>query len=208
MIRKALLVSLVGLACADPCTNCFCPSLGGGPASEENVDAIMFNLGDTVYLKTITEKCKGLEGALSGTIENAGDAEKSAVEKQAGDARKKIQRSIETEGIPEKLPPLVEAPENHRHGRAQHQRHDGADRHPPADPRSPAHRPEGAAVPVPHAVGAEQPAAALAGRVGGQGRVEGAALALGHASGAGSAVGFASSMARMSAALVKTSLSW
>lgn len=102
--------SLVGLACADPCANCFCPSVGGGPASEENVDAIMFDLGDTVYLKTVTDEGEELAKALSGVLEAAGDAERKAAEKIAKEAEGKIQRSIDTEGIAEKLPSLYDHP--------------------------------------------------------------------------------------------------
>ncbi len=43
--------TLVGFACADPCANCFCPSLGGAPASEKGLDALMFDLGDSVVRK-------------------------------------------------------------------------------------------------------------------------------------------------------------
>ncbi|MBN2168573.1 MAG: 4Fe-4S dicluster domain-containing protein [Actinobacteria bacterium] len=101
---------LVGLACSDPCSNCFCPSLGGGPAEEKNLDAIMFDLGDILYLKTLTGKGEELAAALSGVIESAGEAEKSAAEKQAGEALDKIKRSIDTDGIPEKLPSLYNHP--------------------------------------------------------------------------------------------------
>ena len=102
--------TLVGLACADPCANCFCPSVGGAPASEEYLDAIMFDLGDTIYLKTITDRGEEAAKALSGVLEAAGDPEKKAAEKQAGDALGKIQRSIDTGGIPEKLPSLYDHP--------------------------------------------------------------------------------------------------
>src|SRR5450756_708669 len=102
--------ALVGLACADPCANCFCPSVGGGPASEEYLDAVMFDLGDAVYLKTLTDKGEGVAEALSGVLEAAGGDEKKAADKQAKDALGKIQRSIDTAGIPEKLPSLYDHP--------------------------------------------------------------------------------------------------
>jgi ferredoxin len=101
---------LVGLACADPCANCFCPSLGGGPANEEYLDAIMYDLGESYYLKTITDTGDGVAKALEGILEPAGAAEVDAAEKQADEALAKIQRSIDTEGIPEKLPSLYDHP--------------------------------------------------------------------------------------------------
>lgn len=102
--------TLVGLACDDPCANCFCPSLGGGPANEEYLDAIMYDLGEVFYLKTITEKGEELAGALSGVLEDAGEAEKKAAGEQVEAALSKIERSIETGGIPEKLPSLYGHP--------------------------------------------------------------------------------------------------
>ena len=102
--------TLVGLGCAEPSANCFCPSLGGGPASGENVDTLLFDLGDTFYLKTLTEKGDELAGALSGVLEAAGDAEKKAAEAQAEEALAKIKRSIATEGIAERLPSLYDHP--------------------------------------------------------------------------------------------------
>ena len=102
--------TLVGLACDDPGSNCFCTSVGGGPASEEYLDAIMYDLDDTFYLKTITDKGEELARALSGVLEEAGDAEKKAAGKQSEEATSKIGRSIDTEGIPEKLPSLYGNP--------------------------------------------------------------------------------------------------
>jgi len=101
---------LVGLACADPCANCFCPSVGGSPASEDNVDAMMFDLGDTIYLKGLTDRGEEIASAISGAVEAAGDAEKKAAAGQAEEASGKIQRSIDTSGIPEKLPSLYDHP--------------------------------------------------------------------------------------------------
>ena len=46
----------VGLACNDPCSTCFCTSVGGGPFNEEGLDAIIYDLGDRYVLKGLTEK--------------------------------------------------------------------------------------------------------------------------------------------------------
>ena len=100
--------TLVGFACADPCSNCFCPSLGGGPASEKGLDAIMFDMGDTMYVKTLTDK--GEAFAKTAGLESAGDADNKAAEKQAEEALGKIGRSIDTKGIPEHLPSLYDHP--------------------------------------------------------------------------------------------------
>ena len=98
--------TLVGLACAEPCANCFCPSVGGAPASEKGLDALMFDLGDYYYVKTLTDK--GEEFAKAAGLEAGGGPEAKAAEKQGEEALKKISRSIDTEGIPEHLPALYD----------------------------------------------------------------------------------------------------
>lgn len=100
--------TLVGYACSEPQINCFCPSLGGAPASEKGLDALMFDLGDEMYVKTLTEK--GEEFARAAKLAAAGDAEAGAAGKQAAEALGKVNRSIDTEGIPEKLPSLYDHP--------------------------------------------------------------------------------------------------
>ena len=100
--------TLVGFACEKPGANCFCPSLGGAPAGEEGLDAIVYDLGDTYYLKTLTDKGEGFAKAAGGVLESAGDVEKKAAEAQAEAALKAIKRSVDTEGIPENLPLLYD----------------------------------------------------------------------------------------------------
>jgi ferredoxin len=98
--------TLVGLACSDPCANCFCPSVGGAPASEKGLDALIFDLGDSYYVKTMTDK--GEDFAKAAGLEAAGDAEAKAAAKQGEEALAKVQRSIDTAGIPEHLPELYD----------------------------------------------------------------------------------------------------
>ncbi len=100
--------TLVGFACGDPCANCFCPSMGGAPASEKGLDALMFDLGDTFYVKTLTDK--GEAFAKAAGLEAGGDSEVKAAEKQAEEALGKVRRSIDTAGIPEHLPSLYDHP--------------------------------------------------------------------------------------------------
>ena len=89
---------LFGFACSEPAANCFCPSMGGGPASEKGLDALMFDVGDAIYVKTLTDK--GEEAAKAMGLEAAGDAEKKAAEAQEKEALDKIKRSLDHEGIP------------------------------------------------------------------------------------------------------------
>ncbi len=102
--NKAL---MVGLACSEPCINCFCTSVGGSPASTEGLDVLMADLGDKYYLKGVTEKGEEiLTGAADLSDATKGDTE--AFDNSVKAAESKIQRTIATEGIPEGLPQLWE----------------------------------------------------------------------------------------------------
>ena len=85
---------LFGMACSEPQANCFCPSMGGGPASEKGLDAIMFDLGDTVYVKTLTEAGDAAAKAMG--LEAAGGGEAKAAAAKEKDALGKIKRSLDT----------------------------------------------------------------------------------------------------------------
>jgi len=47
---------LVGMGCNAPCPTCFCSSVGGGPFSEEYLDAIIFDLQGRYLIKGLTER--------------------------------------------------------------------------------------------------------------------------------------------------------
>src|SRR5450759_1449114 len=97
---------LFGFACSEPAANCFCPSMGGGPASEKGLDALMFDVGDTIYVKTLTDR--GEEAAKAMGLEAAGEAQVKAADAQEKEALAKIKRTLDHSGIPEKLPSLYD----------------------------------------------------------------------------------------------------
>jgi ferredoxin len=101
--------TLVGLACLEPCVNCFCTSVGGGPASREGLDVLMTDLGDSYLLEVLTEKgeklCRGNEELLG----QADGADKEAAQKLHEKAENQIRRHTDPAGIPDKLPALWES---------------------------------------------------------------------------------------------------
>lgn len=102
--------TLVGLACLEPCVNCFCASFEeGGPASTTGLDALMTALGDAYIIQPVTEKGKELFSGQD-LLETASDDEIKNVEKSHAEAAEKIGRTIDTEGIPQGLPGLWESP--------------------------------------------------------------------------------------------------
>jgi sulfhydrogenase subunit beta (sulfur reductase) len=46
----------VGLGCNDPCTTCFCTSVGCGPFNEEGLDVLLCDLGERYLAKALTVK--------------------------------------------------------------------------------------------------------------------------------------------------------
>ncbi|MDW7740345.1 MAG: 4Fe-4S dicluster domain-containing protein [Bacillota bacterium] len=103
-------VTLIGLTCTEPGLNCFCPSVGGGPASTDGLDILITDLGENYYLEALTNKGEKLLGEAGDLmVEDKGDGAK-AKEKLVAAAEKKINRTVDTKGIPEGLPGLWEDP--------------------------------------------------------------------------------------------------
>jgi len=98
--------TLIGLACQEPRMNCFCTSLGGGPASTEGLDILMTDLGDSFLFQPLTEKGEKICQDAGEVLVKSEDSDVQAAEKLHNDAASKIVRGIESGGIPEKLPQL------------------------------------------------------------------------------------------------------
>ena len=108
-LKRRELTTLVGMACTEPpSVNCFCTSLGGSPFGTEGLDLLLTDMGDHYLVQALTDKGKKLEETLSSQLEDAGADEEKKAKEMALAAEEKIGRSIDTEGIPEKLPGLWE----------------------------------------------------------------------------------------------------
>ncbi len=108
--KRRELVTLVGLACSEPGLNCFCPSVGGGPASTEGLDLLMTDLGEHYLLEAVTEKGEALLKEADDLLEEAGEDKIKEKEQLIDEAKGKIKRSLDSEGVPEGLPGLWEDP--------------------------------------------------------------------------------------------------
>jgi sulfhydrogenase subunit beta (sulfur reductase) len=51
---------LIGLACSDPLSTCFCTVVGGGPFSVDGLDLLWADLGDRYLVETVTERGEAL----------------------------------------------------------------------------------------------------------------------------------------------------
>ncbi len=107
-VRRRELTTLVGLACTEPGMNCFCPSVGGGPASTEGLDLLMVDLGENYLLEAVTEKGETLLADMKELLEEADDDAGNKKDKLVAEAEQKIKRKVDTEGVPEGLPGLWE----------------------------------------------------------------------------------------------------
>lgn len=108
--RRRELVTLVGVACREPGINCFCTSVGGGPASTEGLDLLLVDLGESYYLQAVTGKGEALVEATRHLLQEAPDEAVNQKEQVVKQSAEKIRRSIDLEGIPEGLPTLWEDP--------------------------------------------------------------------------------------------------
>jgi sulfhydrogenase subunit beta (sulfur reductase) len=109
-LKRRELVTLVGLTCAEPGLNCFCTSVGGGPASTDGLDLLMTDIGDSYLFEAITPKGEALIAEAGEVLEKATADTAKAKEALVAEAEAKIKRSVDTEGISAGLPGLWEHP--------------------------------------------------------------------------------------------------
>ena len=93
---------LVGLGCNEPCSTCFCSSVGGGPFNEKGLDVLLYDLGETFLAKAITDK----GGEFLGKAEGGKPAEKPILkdaENLKAAAEEKISSTVPTEKLKAKV---------------------------------------------------------------------------------------------------------
>ena len=94
--------TLVGLGCNEPCSTCFCTSVGGGPFSEKGLDVLLYSLGETFLAKSLTDKGEEfLKKAEGGNPAN--DSALKDAAKLAASASDKITTSVSTDKLSEKV---------------------------------------------------------------------------------------------------------
>ena len=79
-VKRREAATLIGLGCNEPCPTCFCTSVGCGPFHEEGLDAIAYDLGDELLIKTLTDKGKNLLEKAKGLSPAPAEAEGRAQE--------------------------------------------------------------------------------------------------------------------------------
>jgi sulfhydrogenase subunit beta (sulfur reductase) len=100
-VKRFESTTLVGLGCNEPCVSCFCASVGGGPFSEEWLDALLVDLGDSFLARAMTPKGEAFLGKMEGG-EEAGEsvrAKTDGIKKSAGE---KFSKNVLTDQLKSK----------------------------------------------------------------------------------------------------------
>ena len=97
-VQRFEATTLVGLGCNEPCSTCFCTSVGGGPFDGEGLDVLLFDLGDSFLARALTEKGETfLEKTGQKSSPNESTLEQA--EELAVAAAEKIASEVPTDGL-------------------------------------------------------------------------------------------------------------
>jgi len=100
-VQRYKATTFVGLGCNEPCSTCFCTSVGGGPFSEKGLDVLLHDLGDEFLARAVTEKgAEFLDRIGAGKDAGKETSKKAALEADA--AVNRISSSVATERLKEK----------------------------------------------------------------------------------------------------------
>jgi ferredoxin len=98
LTRRANTV-LVGVGCNDPCSTCFCASVGSGPFDTAGLDLLLVDTGEAYVVETVSEK--GRELAAKAGLTAAGDAAQAAAARVKEEAA--VTSAVSTDGLKAKL---------------------------------------------------------------------------------------------------------
>jgi len=97
-VRRREALTLIGLACNNPCSTCFCTSMGSGPFETAGLDVLLVDTGEGYVAKVLTEKGKSALDATEGWAPASGDV-MGKVDAAAKEARAGIKASFDPEAL-------------------------------------------------------------------------------------------------------------
>ena len=106
-LNKRRATTIMGMACNDPLSTCFCSSTGGGPFHRKGSDLFFIDLGETFLVELLTDK--GMTFQKNGFFKEIDTKEISLVEEIEEKASKKVDTSVPLEKIEEKLDLMSES---------------------------------------------------------------------------------------------------
>ncbi|MFC1582105.1 4Fe-4S dicluster domain-containing protein [Planctomycetota bacterium] len=92
---------IIALACDNPCTTCFCTSVGSGPYSENGADILTFQDGSGLIFVSCTDKGEALMKANESLFTGAAEANKKKMANALASSQKLAK--VETGGLSDKL---------------------------------------------------------------------------------------------------------
>jgi sulfhydrogenase subunit beta (sulfur reductase) len=98
-IRAYEATTLLGLACDEPCSCCFCTTAGCGPYHEAGLDVLLADAGDHYLAKVLTEKGEKLAAAAGWNSAADADAAGRQLEKRKQTAEEKITAFVNTDNL-------------------------------------------------------------------------------------------------------------
>jgi ferredoxin len=100
--------TMIGLACNNPLSTCFCTSVGGGPFSTEGLDQLWTDLGDRYLIEALTERGEALL-ADNTHVRQAGSEDLSQKAELVARAEAAV-NGPDVTGIVEKLDGMYDSP--------------------------------------------------------------------------------------------------
>jgi sulfhydrogenase subunit beta (sulfur reductase) len=95
--------AIIAMACDEPCTTCFCTSLGGSPAGTEGADLLLTELADAYHVAIVSERGRALVERYSDLFgESGAEHERQRTEAQEASLAK-MPRQVDVEGLDETL---------------------------------------------------------------------------------------------------------
>ena len=107
---------LVGLGCTNPCDSCFCTSLDISPGESGDVDLMVTDIGDYLFIETVSEAGKELIATAS-ELEAATEADEARAKEAKEASYRKVTRKVDAENVQEKLLACFEDEDHGRCGR-------------------------------------------------------------------------------------------
>lgn len=109
-VQRYASTTFVGLGCNEPCSTCFCTSVGSGPFSEKGLDVLLYDLGENVLARSFNQKGdEFLEKIKKGAPVDASILEEA--DTLAASATGKISSTVPTDQLREKeVTELFDAP--------------------------------------------------------------------------------------------------
>jgi ferredoxin len=107
-LKKRKTTTLIGFACSEPRSTCFCTSVDGGPFARTGSDLFFIDLGEAYLVECITEKGKVLQ--KNRFFREADQKDFTLAREIERKALRKLDASLPLEQIEKRLDQILESP--------------------------------------------------------------------------------------------------